>query len=403
MFKPMEGIRVLEWGIFHAGPGGPAILADMGADVIKIEQPGTGDPVRQAIRYKNIDFKLGDGRNIFYEGANRGKKSVTIDMASDQGRKIAYELVKKSDVFLTNIRPKTVKKMHMDYNTLKKLKPSLIYASVTTYGSRGPEADRGGFDYQGQGKSGLMFNMGEPGMPPVLAQFGLIDQATAVMASYQVMIALWVRERYGIGQEVEVSILGTAFYFMYINNLIALITGREIPRHEQATADALRNYYQCKDGKWIVHTQVPDQGKWKAVCELLEVSELAEDPRYNTRDKRLDRSEELVTIFNKAFLKRTRDEWVELFAENDLIMSPVFSTMEATHDPQMTANGYMVDYEHPELGRMKIPGFPVHFSQTSINNNLLAPRLGEHTESVLKEIAGYGEEELAQFRKEKII
>jgi len=240
-------------------------------------------------------------------------------------------------------------------------------------------------------------------MPPVLAQFGLIDQATAVMASYQVMIALWVRERYGIGQEVEVSLLGTAFYFMYINNLTALITGREVPRHEQATADAMRNYYQCKDGKWVVHTQVPDQGKWKVVCELLEVSELAEDPRYNTQDKRLDRSEELVTIFKKAFLKRTRDEWVELFAEKDLIMSPVFSTMEAIHDPQMTANGYMVDYEHPELGRMKIPGFPVRFSQTSINNNLLAPRLGEHTENVLKEIAGYGDEELAQFRKEKII
>jgi len=403
MFKPMEGIRVLEWGAFHAGPGGGAILTDMGADVIKIEQPGTGDPVRQSTRYKDIDFKFGDDRNIFYEGANRGKKSVTIDMASDQGQEIAYQLVKKSDIFLTNIRPKSVKKMHMDYNTLKKLKPDLIYASVTTYGSRGPEGNRGGFDYQGQGKSGLMFNMGEPGMPPVLAQFGIIDQATAVMASYQVMIALWVRERYGIGQEVEVSLLGTAFYFMYINNLTALITGREVPRHEQATADAMRNYYQCKDGKWVVHTQVPDQGKWKVVCEMLEVSELAEDPRYNTQDKRLDRSEELVTIFKKAFLKRTRDEWVELFAEKDLIMSPVFSTMEAIHDPQMTANEYMVDYEHPELGRMKIPGFPVSFSKTKINNNLLAPRLGEHTESVLKEIAGYGDEEFARFRKEKII
>ena len=141
----MEGIRVLEWGAFHAGPGGGAILTDMGADVIKIEQPGTGDPVRQSTRYKDIDFEFGEGRNIFYEGANRGKKSVTIDMASDQGQKIAHELVKKSDVFLTNIRPKTVKKMHMDYNTLNQLKHNLIYASVTTYGSRGPDGNRGGF------------------------------------------------------------------------------------------------------------------------------------------------------------------------------------------------------------------------------------------------------------------
>jgi crotonobetainyl-CoA:carnitine CoA-transferase CaiB-like acyl-CoA transferase len=283
------------------------------------------------------------------------------------------------------------------------MKSDLIYASVTTYGSRGPDRNRGGFDYQGQGKSGLMFNIGEPGMPPVLAQFGLIDQATAIMASYQVMIALWVRERYGIGQEVDVSLLGTASYLMYINNLTALITGKEVPRHEQSTADALRNYYRCKDGKWIVHTQVPGQDKWKAVCELLEIPELSEDLRYDTRDKRLDCSKELVAVFNKAFLKRDRDEWINLFTEKDLIISPVFTTMEAVRDPQMTANKYMVDYEHPDLGRIKIPGFPIYFSETEINNNLIAPKLGEHTDSVLKEVGGFGDEELFRFRKDKVI
>lgn len=403
MFKPLENIRVLEWGIFHAGPGGTAILADMGAEIIKIEQPGTGDPVRQSSRYKDIDFRFGKGRNMFYECANRGKKSITIDLNCDQGRIIAHELVKKSDVFFTNIRPKTVGKLRMDYDTLRKLKSDLIYASVTTYGPRGPDGDRGGFDYQGQGKSGLMFNMGEPGMPPVMAQFGLIDQATAVMASYQILIGLWVRERYGIGQQVDVSLLSTASYLMYINNLTALITGKEVPRHEQATADSLRNYYRCKDGKWIVQTQVPYQEKWKTVCELLGIPELAEDPRYDNRDKRLDCSEELVGIFNKAFLKRTRDEWVDLFAEKDLIISPVLTTMEAVHDPQMAANEYMVDYDHPELGRIKIPGFPIRFSETEIDNNFLAPKLGEHTDSVLKEIAGFGDEEIARFREDKII
>jgi len=403
MHKPLEGIRVLEWGIFHAGPGGSAILGDMGAEVIKIEQPGTGDPVRQATRYKDIDFRCGKDRNIFYEAANRGKKSVTINLAHDEGNKIAHKLVEKSDVFLTNIRPKTVKRMRMDYITLTQLRPDLVYASVTTYGPRGPDADKRGFDYQGQGKSGLMYNMGEPGMTPLLAQFGLIDQATAIMASYQVVIALFMRERFGKGQEIDVSLLSTASYLMYVNNLTALLTGQEVPRHEQASGDPLRNYYQCKDGKWVVHTQVLGEGKWEEVCELLGHPELAKDPRFDSREKRLDNSRELVAIFNKAFLKKPRDEWMRLFAEKDLVMSPVNTTMEALNDPQMTENEYVVDFDHPEMGKIKIPGFPIHFSQADINNNLLAPRLGEHTDSVLKEVGGYSDEEIARFRKDKII
>jgi crotonobetainyl-CoA:carnitine CoA-transferase CaiB-like acyl-CoA transferase len=291
----------------------------------------------------------------------------------------------------------------MDYATLSKIKPDLIHASVTTYGPRGPEGNRGGFDYQGQGKSGLMFSMGEPGMPPVLAQFGVIDQATAIMASYQVVIAILMRDRYCIGQEVDVSLASMASYMMYLNNLTALLTGEEVPRHEQATADPMRNYYKCQDGKWVIHNQVARQGKCGTVCELLGIPELIEDPRYDTRVKRLERSEELVAIFNAAFLKRPRDEWVRLFAEKDLIMSPVNTTMEAVHDPQMAANDYIVDYEHPELGKIKIPGFPIHFSGAEINNNLLAPKLGEHTESVLTEIGGFSEKEITRLRDEGTI
>ncbi len=403
MHKPLEGIRVLEWGIFHAGPGGPAILADMGAEVIKIEQPGVGDPSRKADRYKDIDFRFGKDRNIFYEGANRGKKSITINLAHDEGQKIAYELVKKTDVFFTNIRPETVKRMKMDYSTLSEIKPDIIYASVTAYGPRGSEGNRGGFDYQGQAKSGLMFSIGEPGMPPVLAQFGLIDQTTAIMASYQVVIAILIRDRFGIGQEVDVSLLGTASFMMYLNNLTALLTGKEVPRHEQATADPMRNYYECQDGKWIIHTQVEHQDKWRVVCELLSIPELSEDSRYDTREKRLANTKELVSIFNKAFLKKPRDEWIRLFAEGDLIICSVNTQMEAVHDPQMTANDYIVDYDHPELGKIRIPGFPIHFSNTEINNNLLAPRMGEHTDMILKEIGGFSKEELSRLRDEGTI
>jgi CoA:oxalate CoA-transferase len=261
----------------------------------------------------------------------------------------------------------------------------------------------GGFDYQGQGKSGFMNIIGEPGMTPLLAQFGIIDQATAIMASYQVVIALFFRERYGVGQEVDISLLGTAAYLMYMNNLAALITGKEVPRHEQASADPLRNYYQCKDGKWIVQNQPGGRNRWKTVCDVLELPELALDPRYDTREKRLESSRELVAIFNKAFLKKSRDEWVQIFSENDLIISPVNTTMESINDPQMIENGYIVDYDHPEIGPIRIPGFPMRFSKTHVNNKLLAPTLGEHTDSVLREILRYSDEVIAFLRKNNII
>ncbi len=403
MNKPLEGIRVVEWGIFHAGPGGPAILSDLGADVIKIEQPGIGDPIRGLSEYKDIDFKLGEDRNIFFEAANRGKKSITINLAHEEGRQIAYDIVERSDVFFTNIRRSTVKSMKMDYPTLSQINPNMIYASVTSYGSQGPDADRGGFDYQGQGRAGLMYSIGEPGVTPLIAQFGIADQATAIMASYQVVIALLMRERFGVGQEVDLSLLGTTSYLMYLNNLTALLTGKEVPRHEQATADPLRNYYKCRDGKWVVITAVPNSDSWDKICRILDHPELAVNPRFESREDRLRDSEELVAIFNDAFLARPRDEWLKLFAEKNVVICAANTTMEAVKDTQMIENDYIVDFDHPEIGQIKIPGFPIRFSRTKVNNNLLAPRLGEHTESILKEINGYDDDEIARFRRENVI
>lgn len=403
MHKPLQGIRILEWAIYHAGPGAPAILSDMGAEVIKIEQPDMGDPSRLALEYKGLDLKLSDGNSMFYVGANRGKKSITLNLAHPEGKQIAYNLAKKCDIFFTNIRRSTVNKMNMDYASLSRVNPKLIYAYVTCYGSRGPDADAGGFDFQGQGRSGMMYSMGEPGMPPLLAQFGIIDQATAIMASYQMVIALLMRERFGIGQQVNVSLLGTASYLLYYNNLIYLLTGREVPRHEQASADPLRNHYQCQDGKWIVQNQPHGEENWQAICELLGDPGLAQDSRFDNRHKRMENSRELVAIFSKAFATRPRDEWLQLFRNRGLVICAVNTTAEAVNDPQVMENGYVTYFDHPDLGHIRIPGFPIHFSQAEINNTLATPKLGEHTETVLKEIGGYSDEDVARFRKDKII
>jgi len=404
MHKPLEGIKVLEWGIFHAGPGGTAILGDMGAEVIKIEQPESGDPLRVVANYKNIDFNYGNNRNIFFDGANRGKKSITIDLSRDEGLDIAYTLVKKSDVFLTNLREPTVNAKKMDYATLSAINPRLIYAGVSCFGTRGPDANLGGFDYQGQARAGLMHCMGEPNEKPGVVQFGIADQTTAIMGSYQIIIALLMRERFGKGQKVETSLLGTVSYMMYFNHVVELITGREVSKHEQATADPQRNYYKCKDGKWIIHTANSRQEEnWQAVCKVLEITDLLDDPRYDSAEKRLAKSEVLVKRYNQAFLKRPRHEWVQLFSERDLVISPVNTVREAVQDPQLLENGYIVDYEDPEMGKIRIPGFPIQFSGAELNKNFRGPSLGEHTEEVLKSIGRYSESEIAEFRKKKII
>jgi crotonobetainyl-CoA:carnitine CoA-transferase CaiB-like acyl-CoA transferase len=403
MHKPLEGIRVLEWGIYHAGPCATAILADMGAEVIKIEQPGTGDPNRQLRAYKNIDFSLPGGTTVVHEGANRGKKSLTLNLAHQKGKQIAHNLVKKSDIFFTNLRRSTVSRMQMDYSTLSRVNPQLIYASVTSYGTSGPDADGGGFDTQGMARAGMMYAFGEPDMLPVYGQFAIVDQVTAIMASYQMVIALFMRDRFGIGQEVDVSLLGTASYMLYVNNLTTLLTGSEIPRFEQASADPMRNYYRCQDGKWIFQNQPPGNQGWETMCQIVGHPELVDDPRYNSREKRLESSRELVKIFDKAFATKPRDEWLRIFREKELVIAAINTITEALNDPQVIANDYVVDFKHPNLGDIRIPGFPMHFSQAEINNTLVAPKLGEHTDGLLKEIGGYSEEEIAQFRDEKVI
>lgn len=403
--QPLEGIRVLEWGVFHAGPGGTAILGDLGAEVIKIEQPGGGDPMRNIQRIGRISFHMPNVGSLWNEGTNRNKKSITIDLSKEKGREIAYRLVGKSDVFLTNLRRRTVKSMKMEYSDLRQINPQLIYAGVSAYGPDGPDSDFGGFDPQGQARSGMMFSVGEEGMPPLVSQFGIFDQATAIMASHQILTALLARERFGIGQEVQVSILSTSIYLLYMNVLTALVGGFEVPRYERPKENAMRNYYRCSDDRWLMLTLPANrqQQQWATVCQVLGHPELINDPRFDTDEQRFANTEELVNVFDQIFITRPRDEWLHALREHDLICCQVNRLSELVDDPQIMQNGYIDDFEHPILGKIKIPGYPVHFSESRVGTRSMAPRLGEHTEEVLTEIGGYTNDEVAQLQEDGVI
>jgi len=403
MKTPLEGIRIIDCGIFHAGPGGPAILGDLGADVIKIERPKTGDPMRASGQIGNVPLRLPGGRSIFFEGANRNKKSVTVDLNTSQGQSIVHRLSERSDVFMTNMRRQAVEKLNISYPVISKLNPRLIYASVSAFGRKGPDRDNGGFDYQGQARSGFMYSMGEEGMPPIVSQFGIIDQITAIMTSHEIITALYMRERTGTGREVHVSILGSATFLLYFNLLIAQMGGFEVPRHTRTDTHPMRNYYQCSDGRWMMMTLTPPERHWPPLCQALGRPELENDPRFDTDDKRFANRHELTRIIDDVLGQRPRSEWLEIFGRHDLFACAVNTCMELENDPQIMENGYLVPFEHPDLGSIKIPGYPVEFSDSQAGTRTAAPMLGEHTDEVLEEVGGYSRDEIKRFREEDII
>jgi crotonobetainyl-CoA:carnitine CoA-transferase CaiB-like acyl-CoA transferase len=403
MKQPLEGIRILDCGIFHAGPGGSAILGDLGAEVIKVEQPGQGDPIRSVMRIGSIPFEIPGKRNIFCEGANRNKKSVTLDLKSEKGREILHRLVRRSDVFMTNMRRPAVESLKITYAELRAINPMIIYATVSAFGPNGPDKDRGGFDYQGQARAGMMYATGEEGMPPMVSQFGLADQVTAIMGSHQILTALLMRERFGIGQKVQISILGCTMFLNYFNLLIAQMGGFEVPRHRRSTEHPLRNYYQCKDDRWLMMTLTPPEKYWGVFCEALDAPELQHDTRFHTDDKRLENAEQLNAILDKIFKTRTRDQWLEHLAQYDLFCAGVNTFMDLVNDPQVVENDYLIDFDHPTMGRIKMPGYPVHFSESWAQISQAAPEVGEHTDEILTKLAGLTPEEIEALREEGVV
>jgi crotonobetainyl-CoA:carnitine CoA-transferase CaiB-like acyl-CoA transferase len=401
--RPLDGIRVVECGVFHAGPGACAILGDLGAEVIKVEPPGEGDPVRRLMKVGIIPFELPGKRSLFCEGANRNKKGVTINLKTERGRELLYLLVSKADVFLTNLRPKAVENLKISYDSLKKINYSLIYCSVSAFGEKGPDRDRGGFDYQGQARSGLMFSMGEENGSPAVSQFGLVDQVTAIMSSHQILAALFMRERTGLGQEIRTSILGSAMFLNYFNILMAQLGGFEVPRHTRLSDNPLRNYYRCRDGRWLMMTLTPPDKYWPVLCRAIERPDLVDEERFNTDQKRINNSSELVRIMDEIFATRTCAEWFRIFGEHDLFCAPVNRPLDLTGDEQVLANNYLVDLLHPTMGLVKVPDYPCTFSECRIGVGSAAPELGEHTREVLGGLCDLESDEMDRLMEEGVI
>jgi len=403
MPMPLEGIRVLDWTIWQQGPVCSAILGDLGADVIKIEERVGGDPGRGMLRLAGLETS--DRPNFYFTANNRNKRGITLDLKKPEGREIIYRLAKTSDVFVQNFRTGVADRLGIGYADLKTHNPRIIYASANGYGPRGAECASPSFDYLGQARSGIMLAAGEPDMPPCAIAGGIADQMGAILLAFGVVTALHARERFGIGQEVNASLLSSMMFLQGLNLSARLILGNHMPRASRSwTFNPLWNHYRCADDRWIALGMLQADRYWKDFCRALGADGLADDPRFQDTPSRMANAGEAIAGLAAAFEKKPLAEWIEILRKaGDFIFSPVQSVNELPDDPQVKANDYVVDFEHPAFGPIQMIGMPFQLSATPGGIRSAAPEFGQHTEEILTQDLGLSWDEVAALKQKEVV
>jgi crotonobetainyl-CoA:carnitine CoA-transferase CaiB-like acyl-CoA transferase len=383
----LDGIKVLDLGRYQAGPRGAMILADLGAEVIKVEAPG-GDESR------------GLGR-VYWSAYNRGKKSITLNLRSEKGKALLRTLVPKVDMLLQNFRPGVMDAMGFGYETLKQLNPGLVLINVSGFGQQGPYKHRPAYDPIGQAMSGLMSFTGPPDGPPIMTNSPIIDRITALHATIGALAALHRRDVTGQGQSLDVCLLDTGFTLMEIPIAQYLLTGNEPQRHGNRPGGiAPSNSYLAKDG-WVYILAVP-QDMWARFCKGIGREELLSDPRFASIAGRGAHIEEIDALVSAWVRDKTVAEVVEILERAEIPVGPVHTIAQAAHDPHLWERKMLVETEDPETGRTFVPGLTVKFSDTPGAIGPI-PRPGEHNEEVYCGLLGYNPEDLAKWQKEGLI
>ena len=399
---PLKGIRVLDWTMWQMGPVAAAMMGDMGADVIKLEAVD-GDAARAIRQLGHINTKLDSGRNAYFETGNRNKRSIAVNLKSAEGREAVYKLVEKSDVFVQNFRKGVAERLNMDYDTLREINPMLVYGSASGYGPEGPDAYLPSFDACGQARSGLMMAARSAGAEhPALVRGGISDQIGAIMLCNGILSALIGRSQRGIGQKVETSHLGANMWLQGLAITMGLLTKNDeyVPFDRKNPVNPLANLYRCKDDRWIQFQLMQPERYWKPLAAVLGIQELEDDPRFVAQDGVVPQATELAEILEERFATRTFDEWdAALREEGDFAYSKVQYVHELREDPQVVANDYITNLEHPALGDVKMCNHTNKFSETPAGIWREAPELGQHTEEVLIEELGYGWDDIERLRE----
>jgi len=396
----LEGLRIIDMGHVVAAPAATAMLADWGAEVIKVE-PLSGEMARGIKKIAGVELVVkfdGGETNYYFQLLNRNKRGLAVDLKTDSGRDILYRLVARADAFISNYQMDALRKLKMDYETLNEVNPRLVYGVLTGYGTIGPDKDERGFDYAAAwARSGIQHMIGQPGSPPPPQRGGMMDRVTAGYIAAGILAAVVHRDRTGEGQEVQFSLYHTAAWIL-AEDMQAALMGTPLPKHDRSrAANPIFSNYRAGDDRWFQLAMLQSDLQWPGFCRAIERPELEKDPRFHDLEAREQNCEELIRILDEIFASKTRDQWEKRFKENDCIYGCIQSPMEVTKDPQALVNDFFPEIDHPMAGPMKVVNTPVKFCQNPASVKAPAPEVGQHTEEILLEL-GYSWEDIVNLK-----
>ena len=394
MVSALPGIKVVDLTRTLAGPFCTMMLGDMGADVIKVEEPSLGDETRSWTPFWN-------GQSTQFLAFNRNKRSLTLNLKDKRAVEICLKLASQADVMIESFRAGTADRMGIGYEAVKAINPRIVYCCISGFGRTGPMAERPGYDLIIQGYGGLMSTTGGPDGEPVRTGYSLVDLFAGMMAYGSIMTALYAREKTGVGQLVEASLLEGQIATMSYHAVGYLATGR-IPRPMGSAHPSLVPYqaFPSLDGFFIVGCG--NDGLWRRLCPSIGLDELTDDPKYRSNTDRVQHREELVSILSGRFRTRTTAEWVEIIGEAGVPCGPINRVSDLVSDPQVVARDMMVSIPHPQVPDLKAPGSPLKLADMPASVRRYPPLLGEHSQEVVSEL-GYSVEEVDRLREEGVI